>query len=252
MHIWGFGVGRSVSHREGLGAEHPLNDKVQAIFLVLFLIVWISDSFTYRFSTVLAATVPVLVRLPLVFFAFTLGIYLGGKSLSAVFGRTLVRRIGEPRLITTGVYSWVRHPMYLGGLLFLLGFFFATLSLLSLGVLFGLFLFYDKMATYEERDLCRILGEQYLNYQIQVPKWLPRKKERRGGNQLATSAKAFRKRINSLNARLLMLFLPADSQLVFFLQLFGKMVRTKMLRKRSQTILIFRKVLCEPSQLFIV
>jgi protein-S-isoprenylcysteine O-methyltransferase Ste14 len=36
----------------------------------------------------------------------------------------------------------------------------------------GLFVFFDRMATYEERDLIRILGEQYLNYQKQVPKWL--------------------------------------------------------------------------------
>jgi protein-S-isoprenylcysteine O-methyltransferase Ste14 len=63
--------------------------------------------------------------------------------------------------------------MYLGSLLVLLGFFFATLSLLSLLVWIGLFVFFDRMATYEERDLYRILGEQYFNYQRQVPKWLP-------------------------------------------------------------------------------
>jgi protein-S-isoprenylcysteine O-methyltransferase Ste14 len=94
------------------------------------------------------------------------------RSEAAIFGRTLVGWTGEPKFITSGVYAWVRHPMYLGSLLVLLVFFFATLSLLSLLVWVGLFVFCDRMATYEERDLYGILGEQYLNYQKQVPKWL--------------------------------------------------------------------------------
>lgn len=139
----------------------------------MYLVVWGLDSFVFRFSTVFAGVVSVLVRLPLGIFSFAVGIYLGGKSLAVIFGRTMVGRIGKPKFITTGVYGWVRHPMYLGSLLVLLGFFFATLSLLSLLVWVGLFFFYDRMATYEERDLCRILGEQYLNYQKHIPKWLP-------------------------------------------------------------------------------
>jgi protein-S-isoprenylcysteine O-methyltransferase Ste14 len=121
---------------------------------------------------VLAGVVPVLVRLTLGVLSFVVGIYLVAKSEAAIFGRTLVDRIGKPKFITTGVYAWVRHPMYLGSLLVLLGFFFATLSILSLLVGVGLFVFFDRMATYEERDLIRMLGEQYLNYQRQVPKWL--------------------------------------------------------------------------------
>lgn len=155
-----------------MGSEHPRNDAGQAVFLVLFLVVWGLDSFVFRFSTVLAGVVPVWVRLPIAILSFAVGVYLGIKSLAVIFGRTLVGRNGKPQFVTTGVYAWVRHPMYLGSLLVLLGFFFSTLSLLSLLVWAGLFFFYDRMATYEERDLCRILGEQYLNYQNRVPKWL--------------------------------------------------------------------------------
>jgi protein-S-isoprenylcysteine O-methyltransferase Ste14 len=64
--------------------------------------------------------------------------------------------------------------MYLGVLMFCLGFFFASPSLLSLGVWIGFFIVYDKMATYEEKDLVRILGEEYIAYQKRVPKWFPR------------------------------------------------------------------------------
>ena len=64
--------------------------------------------------------------------------------------------------------------MYLGTLVFFLGFFFAIPSLLSLGILILFFILYDKMATYEENDLIRILGEEYVAYQKRVPKWFPR------------------------------------------------------------------------------
>jgi protein-S-isoprenylcysteine O-methyltransferase Ste14 len=123
---------RFMSHREGLGAEHPRCDAGQAVFFVAFLVVWGLDSFVFRFSTVFAGVVPVLVRLPLGILSFAVGVYLGGKSLAVIFGRTLVGRTGKPEFVTTGVYAWARHPMYLGALLAVLGFFLSTLSLLSL------------------------------------------------------------------------------------------------------------------------
>jgi len=64
--------------------------------------------------------------------------------------------------------------MYLGILLFCLGFFFISPSLLSFGVWLAFFVLYDEMATYEEKNLIRILGEEYVAYQKRVPKWFPR------------------------------------------------------------------------------
>jgi protein-S-isoprenylcysteine O-methyltransferase Ste14 len=98
------------------------------------------------------------------------GVYLALKSHEAVFPEDA----GEPRLLESGVYSWVRHPMYLGTFLFCLGFSFAIVSLLSVGILIGFFVFYDKMATYEEKDLVSKLGQEYTSYQERVPKWIPR------------------------------------------------------------------------------
>jgi protein-S-isoprenylcysteine O-methyltransferase Ste14 len=63
--------------------------------------------------------------------------------------------------------------MYLGGLLFFLGLAIATLSLLSLAVWIAFFVFLDNMATYEEKDLTRMMGQQYVDYQIRVHKWIP-------------------------------------------------------------------------------
>ena len=111
-----------------------------------------------------------LLRLFLATLSLIIGVCLEAKSHKAIFSEGSY----QPELIDSGVYSWVRHPMYLGILTFCLGFFFANPSLLSLGVWLGFFILYDKMTTYEEKDLIRILGEDYTTYQERVPKWFPR------------------------------------------------------------------------------
>jgi methanethiol S-methyltransferase len=92
------------------------------------------------------------------------------KSEAVVFSNT------EGKLIESGVYGRVRHPMYLGELLILLGFSIATLSILSFAVWIVFFIFMDRMATYEEKDLSRILHQQYVEYQKKVSKWIPLKR----------------------------------------------------------------------------
>jgi protein-S-isoprenylcysteine O-methyltransferase Ste14 len=156
--------------RSGLGSEHPLCDKIQVIMLILFFVVWGIDSLSFlifRYSTVLIGVFssPILL-LPAGFF-ISFGLYLIENAHKAVFG-TVDDKTG---LIDSGVYSWVRHPMYLGILMFCLGFFFINLSLLSFGIWIAFFILYDKMATYEEKDLVRILGNEYIDYQNRVPKW---------------------------------------------------------------------------------
>ena len=110
---------------------------------------------------------PFPLRLFLAIIGICFGVYLAVKSHDFIFS-------GQPKLIDSGVYSWVRHPMYLGILLVCLGFFCAIPSLLSLAVWSILFLFYEKMTTYEEKDLIRILGDEYSIYQKKVPKWFPK------------------------------------------------------------------------------
>jgi len=163
--------------KAGLGSEHPCCDSIQLVMLILYFAVWGIDSISYflfRVSTVsIDLTSFPLLLLPAIL-SLSFGIYLALKSHEAVFGKTT----GQPKLIDSGVYSLVRHPMYLGILMCCLGFFFITPSLLSLGVWTAFFIFYDKMATYEEKDLIRILGEEYITYQRRVPKWFPRPKRK--------------------------------------------------------------------------
>jgi len=156
-----------------LGSEHPHCDSIQLAMLILFFAVWGGDSlsfFIFRYSTVLVGLSSLLVLLLPAVLSLGFGLYLIAKSHKAVFGEIT----DQPRLIDSGVYSSVRHPMYLGILLFCLGFFFISPSLLSFGVWLTFFILYDKMAKYEEKDLIHILGEEYVTYQKRVPRWFPR------------------------------------------------------------------------------
>jgi protein-S-isoprenylcysteine O-methyltransferase Ste14 len=159
--------------RHGLGAEHPLCDRIQLVMLILFFIVWGVDSlsfFIFGYSTVIFDIIAFPALLVGVSVILGLSFYLVSKSHKAV----LEQIHDPPELVDSGVYAWVRHPMYLGILLFCLAFLFISISLASLVIWLGFFIFYDRMATYEERSLIELLGEQYAAYQKRVSKWLPR------------------------------------------------------------------------------
>ena len=159
--------------RSGLGSEHPLCDKIQLMMMILFFIVWGIDSLSFfisEYSTVLAGLIsyPILILPAILFLTFSL--YLVAKSHKAVFGKT----DNNPKLIDSGVYALVRHPMYLGILLFCLGFFFLSPSLLAFVIWIAFFIIYDRMVVYEEKDLVNILYKEYISYQNRVSRWFPK------------------------------------------------------------------------------
>jgi protein-S-isoprenylcysteine O-methyltransferase Ste14 len=157
--------------RAGVGAEHPRCDQMQLAMILSFFVVWVIDSlslFVFGYSTVFVGLFSLPVLLLPASLSLGFGAYLVAQSHNAVFGDLT----DPPRLLDSGVYAWVRHPMYLGILLVCLGCFFLSPSLLSLGVWLAFFVLYDQMATYEETDLVRILGEEYLTYQKRVSKWV--------------------------------------------------------------------------------
>ena len=158
--------------RQGLGSEHPLCDRIQLVMVILFFVSWTLDSLSlliFRYSTVVleAVSFPQLLLGMVVFLCF--GSYFVSKAHKAVFDEGHA----QPELVDSGVYAIVRHPMYLGTLLFCLSLLFISFSLLSIGIWIAFFIFYDRMATYEERSLIKILGEEYIEYRKRVAKWFP-------------------------------------------------------------------------------
>ena len=158
-----------MSLRKGIGEEHPFCDSGQNLFILLYIVMWIMDSFWLHLSTFLMHSIHWLLRGSIAFVSIILGIYLVQGAHKVVF----YEAPGDPKVIDWGVFSFVRHPMYLGVLLILLGLFFWSFSLFSIIVWIGFFLFYDRMASYEEKDLIRVFGEDYTDYQKNVGKWFP-------------------------------------------------------------------------------
>ncbi len=158
------------SRRNEFGEEYPHSDRIQIALLLLFLAVWALDSFLLRASTQPAEFVPLTLRLPIGGALICLGLLFVKRSHDLVIDE----KYDEPTLVDTGVYSCVRHPMYLGVLLLYLGLASSTMSMISLGLWLGIFSAYDRMAAYEERDLIRVFSDDYSDYMRRVPRWIPR------------------------------------------------------------------------------
>jgi len=153
---------------EGKNGEHPYGDLGQLIFLGLFLIVWVADSFFLRVSIFLSAFIPLAIRLLVLSCALGTAVYLF-KS-----GHVVVSHGERPTgVVSTGAFRYVRHPLYLGCILFYLGLAVSTASLLALALLVLIGIFYNYLASYEERLLEMKFGEEYRQYKNETGKWLP-------------------------------------------------------------------------------
>lgn len=101
----------------------------------------------------------------IVFFSFR---YLSGMEFIG-----LRKFSSEDKLVTHGIHSRVRHPIYTGTIAILLEYFIYQPSDVVM-VLVVLILIYLPIGIYfEERKLIQKFGEAYLNYKKEVPSILP-------------------------------------------------------------------------------
>ena len=149
-----------------------------------FFIFW----FGIWFSPQTGFTIPVfqewIVRLPVLYITiplthlvvftpfFALGAWFGIKGVTETTLK--VAETHRPsKVVTTGVYSIVRHPQYLGGLLAHIGFSFllsGLYCLLSTPLIVSLVYCISRK---EEIELTKEFGQEYLNYKKKTPMLLP-------------------------------------------------------------------------------
>ena len=88
--------------------------------------------------------------------------------------RTAVTSGCKPKLVTTGVYRYSRHPAYLAYLAMATGVFLVIPNVITLTLLA-----YTGIVTYghaleEERKLAEMYGEEYERYRSEVGRFFPR------------------------------------------------------------------------------
>lgn len=77
-------------------------------------------------------------------------------------------------LNTKGIYSTVRHPLYLGNYLMWIGIVAYTYNIYYIIIVSLLFwLYYERIMFAEERFLERKFGEAYVNWSLKVPAFIP-------------------------------------------------------------------------------
>ena len=79
------------------------------------------------------------------------------------------------RLVTYGIFSWVRNPLYVGNFLIWIGFVIGSGVLWFIPVAMILFAVeYSLIVRYEEGVLESIFGAEFLSYKARTPRWWPR------------------------------------------------------------------------------
>ena len=80
---------------------------------------------------------------------------------------------GSSALITTGIFRFTRHPMYLGFVLILLGIAMLMGSFTPYLVVIVFAIFMDTVfIRYEEKTLEEAFGEAWLDYKKKVRRWV--------------------------------------------------------------------------------
>jgi protein-S-isoprenylcysteine O-methyltransferase Ste14 len=108
-------------------------------------------------------------------------LFLLASIIFAVWGFILLRMIGKPkgdfenttRLVETGLYRFIRHPLY-SSLLFLgTGTFFKDISILTAVLAFVNLIALIATAKTEEKEMIEKFGEEYINYMKKTKMFVP-------------------------------------------------------------------------------
>ena len=104
---------------------------------------------------------------------FLVRFYTIGTTAKGTSGRNTKEQVADV-LNSSGMYSMVRHPLYLGNYLIWLGISLASFNIYFVVIMSLLFwIYYERIMFAEERFLERKFGADYLNWASKLPAFLP-------------------------------------------------------------------------------
>jgi methanethiol S-methyltransferase len=98
----------------------------------------------------------------------------GGFILISAAWKVLYAAQQRGSLATTGPYSHIRHPQYVGFILVMFGFLLQWPTILTLAMFPVLVFMYVRLARTEEREALAEFREEYEHYAARTPAWFPR------------------------------------------------------------------------------
>ena len=98
----------------------------------------------------------------------------GGFIVISAAWRVLYEAQRRHELATTGPYTYVRHPQYVGFILVMFGFLLQWPTLLTIAMFPVLVYMYTRLAKAEEVEVRGAFGEAYERYAQHVPAFVPR------------------------------------------------------------------------------
>jgi len=98
----------------------------------------------------------------------------GGFILISAGWKVLYDAQQKHELATSGVYSYLRHPQYVGFISVMFGFLLQWPTLLTLAMFPVLVFMYVRLARIEERETRAEFGEAYDRYAAATSAWIPR------------------------------------------------------------------------------
>jgi protein-S-isoprenylcysteine O-methyltransferase Ste14 len=128
------------------------------------------DSFFLHLTTQLSNDIPLLLRLLVFIILVLIAFRLGNGSHKLVLNNI---DLSNPKVVNEDVYALLRHPMYFAYLIVFLAFIQLTMSLISLIPFVIAVILFNKIAAYEEDELIKVLGQEYIDYMKKVPRWVP-------------------------------------------------------------------------------
>ena len=148
---------------------------IYLFLLVPFFIIWIPYEILSASGHDIEFNSGVFQHVGLVFIALGVVAYVWCSGSFVFYAKgTPIPFTPTKELVVTGLYKYVRNPLYIAGMLVLLG---ETLLFLSKGIfiytliMFGVFNIHVLM---EENHLEDTFGKKYEQYRKDVPRWIPR------------------------------------------------------------------------------
>jgi protein-S-isoprenylcysteine O-methyltransferase Ste14 len=155
-------------------------------FFIFWFGIWISPQprFIIPLMPSPSISIPIInFSIPIFHLFISIPFILIGAWLGIVSVRETSLKVSEThrteKIVSTKIYSLIRHPQYFGGLVAHIGISFLLSSLFSLVFTPVVILLNFLVAWKEEKELLKEFGDTYKNYKERVPMFVPKFKKRK-------------------------------------------------------------------------